>query len=195
MRRHAGRIPAVPPKSVSGIKEVYSHRQAIGQCSIFLSQNKNLKVIPCENTAVAAKIVAESGRDDIAAICSPTCAEKYGLSVLKKNLQNSSVNYTMFYCISKEPEIYEDITKTAFMFNIKNEAGSLEGVLSRFSMAGINLTKIESRPIPGKDFAFMFYAEADTDGINDKMVELFTQFENELDFFKFIGAYKEVCAE
>lgn len=181
--------------SVSGIKEVYSHRQAIGQCSIFLSQNKNLKVIPCENTAVAAKMVAESGRDDIAAICSPTCAEKYGLSVLKKDLQNSSVNYTMFYCISKEPEIYEDVTKTAFMFNIKNEAGSLEGVLSRFSMAGINLTKIESRPIPGKDFEFMFYAEADTDGINDKTLELFTQFENELDFFKFIGAYKEVCAE
>ncbi len=181
--------------SVSNIKEVYSHRQAIGQCSIFLSQNKNLKVVPCENTAVAAKMVAESGRDDIAAICSPTCAEKYGLSVLKKDLQNSGVNYTMFYCISKEPEIFEGITKTAFMFNIKNEAGSLEGVLSRFSMAGINLTKIESRPIPGKDFEFMFYAEADTDGINNKMLELFTQFENELDFFKFIGAYKEVCAE
>ena len=181
--------------SVSGIKEVYSHRQAIGQCSIFLSQNKNFKVIPCENTAVAAKMVAESERRDIAAICSPTCAEKYGLSVLKKDLQNSSVNYTMFYCISKEPEIFEGITKTAFMFNIKNESGSLEGVLSRFSMAGINLTKIESRPIPGKDFEFMFYAEADTDGMNDKMLELFTQFENELDFFKFIGAYKEVCTE
>lgn len=181
--------------SLANIKEVYSHRQAIGQCSIFLSQNKNLKVIPCENTAVAARTVAESGRDDIAAICSLSCAEKYGLSVLKKDLQNSSVNYTMFYCISKEPEIFEGITKTAFMFNIKNEAGSLEGVLSRFSMAGINLTKIESRPIPGKDFEFMFYAEADTDGINDKMLELFTQFENELDFFKFIGAYKEICVE
>lgn len=181
--------------SLSDIKEIYSHRQAIGQCSVFLSQNAGIKVIPCENTAVAAKMVSESTRHDIAAISSPVCAEKYGLSVLKKDLQNSSVNYTMFYCISKQPEIYEGVTKCAFMFNIKNEAGSLEGVLSRFASAGVNLTKIESRPIPGKDFEFMFYAEADTDGVSEKMLSLFTQLENELDFFKFIGAYREICAE
>ena len=181
--------------SLSDIKEIYSHRQAIGQCSIFLSQNKNVKVIPCENTAVAAKMVAESGRRDIAAICSPVCADKYGLSVLQKDLQNASLNYTMFYCISKELEVFEGVNKAAFMFDLKDEAGSLESVLSRFSMAKINLTKIESRPIPGRDFDFMFYAEADTKGIDDKMLALFTQLEEELDFFKFVGIYKEVCAQ
>lgn len=177
------------------IKEVLSHKQAIGQCSAFLSKNTGIKVTPCENTAVAAKTVAESGRRDIAAICSPTCAAKYGLSVLERDLQNSSVNYTMFYCISKKLEIFPDVTKVAFMFNIKNEAGSLESVLSRFAVSGINLTKIESRPIPGKDFEFMFYAEADTNGLPEETLKLFSCLETELDFFKFIGAYTEICAE
>lgn len=181
--------------SFSDINEICSHRQAIGQCSKFLGENKKIKVTVCENTAAAARMVAESERHDIAAVCSETCAEKYGLSVLKKDLQNSSVNYTMFYCISKEPEIYPEITKSAFMFNIKNQAGSLENVLSRFSAAGINLTKIESRPIPGKDFEFMFYAEADISGLDEKNCLLFSQLKKELDFFKFIGAYREITVD
>lgn len=183
---------AKPGTTMSEIREIYSHRQAIGQCSRFLSEHKNMKVHICENTAMAAKYVSESKETGVAAICSETCAEKYGLSVLKSDLQNSSVNYTMFYCIAKEPEIYPDVNKIAFMFNIKNEAGSLEGVLSRFASAGVNLTKIESRPIPGMDFEFMFYAEADTDGLSDKMLSLFSGLSAELDFFKFIGAYREI---
>ena len=144
---------------------------------------------------MAARMVAESERDDIAAICSESCIEKYGLERLEKDIQNASVNFTMFYCISKEAEIYPEVTKTAFMFNIANESGSLESVLSRFSMAGINLTKIESRPIPGEDFRFMFYAEADTLGLDERILKLFTQLEVELPFFKFIGAYKEITPE
>ncbi len=184
-----------PGVALSEIREIHSHRQAIGQCSNFLGEHKGIKVIPCENTAMAAKMVSQSDRSDVAAICSETCAEKYGLSVLKKDLQNSSVNYTMFYCISKELEIYPEVTKTAFMFDIENCAGSLESVLSRFSMAGINLTKIESRPIPGRNFEFMFYAEADTNGISKEILDLFTVLENELPFFKFIGAYTEITPE
>ena len=101
----------------------------------------------------------------------------------------------MFYCISKKPAVFDNITKVAFMFNIKNEAGSLENVLARFAVSGINLTKIESRPIAGKDFEFMFYAEADTDGLPEETLRLFSALENELDFFKFIGAYREICTE
>lgn len=186
---------AKPGTSFSDIREVYSHRQAIGQCSVFLGQNKQIKAKVCENTAAAAKMVAESSRTDIAAVCSEACAKKYGLTILKRDLQNNALNYTMFYCISKEPEIYPEITKTAFMFNIKNESGSLADVLSRFSAAEINLTKIESRPIPGKDFEFMFYAEADIDYLSQKVLSLFSQLESELDFFKFIGAYTEIRTE
>lgn len=178
--------------SLGEITEIYSHKQAIGQCSEFLAANKKIKVNICENTAVAARMVANSERRDIAAISSPNCAELYGLDTLKKDLQNSNVNYTMFYCISKDLEIYKGASKAAFMFNIPNQAGALFSVLARFATIGVNLTKIESRPICGKDFEFMFYAEADTNGLDEKLIELFTEFESSLDFFKFIGFYQEI---
>lgn len=179
--------------SLSDIKEIYSHKQAIGQCSEFLAANRKIKINICENTAKAAKMVSESERCDIAAISSADCAAIYGLNILKKDLQNSSVNFTMFYCISKDLEVYPDVTKTAFMFNIPNRSGALLSILNRFAAFGINLTKIESRPISGKDFEFMFYAEADTNGIDEKLLNLFDEFEESLDFFKFIGAYNEFC--
>lgn len=178
--------------ALSEIKEIYSHKQAIGQCSNFLGENKHIKVTVCENTALASKMVSESDRRDVAAISSESCAELYGLDILKKDLQNSGINFTVFYCISKELEIYEGANKAAFMFNIPNRKGALFNILARFAVKGINLTKIESRPICGKDFEFMFYAEADTDGLNDGLINLFAELERSLDFFKFIGVYKEI---
>lgn len=181
--------------SLSEITEIYSHRQAIGQCSDFLNANRKIKVNICENTAMAARMVAGSSDKGIAAISSEACASLYGLDVLKKDLQNSGVNFTMFYCITKKLEIYGDVKKSAFMFNIPNRSGSLFSVLSRFAVNGINLTKIESRPISGKDFEFMFYAEADADGLDKSLLRLFGEFEKTLDFFRFIGAYDEFSPE
>lgn len=178
--------------SLCDVNEIYSHKQAIGQCSNFLAENKNIKVTICENTAVAARMVANSQRNDVAAIASPDCAKLYGLNILKKDLQNSGINFTMFYCISKEMEIYNGANKAAFMFNIPNRTGALFNVLARFAAFGVNLTKIESRPICGKDFEFMFYAEADIGALNEGIINLFSDLENSLDFFKFIGAYEEI---
>ena len=177
------------------ITEVYSHKQAIGQCSDFLNVNKKIKINICENTAVAARMVSNSNRRDIAAISSIKCAELYDLKILKRDLQNSSTNFTMFYCISNELEIHEGANKAAFMFNIPNRTGALFNILARFATIGVNLTKIESRPISGKDFEFMFYAEADTNGLDDKLINLFSEFETNLDFFKFIGSYKEIIPQ
>ena len=81
------------------------------------------------------------------------------------------------------------------MFNIPNRAGALFNVLAKFANIGVNLTKIESRPICGRDFEFMFYAEADTDGLSEKLINLFSEFEGSLDFFKFIGSYKEITPD
>ena len=181
--------------ALDGITEIYSHRQAIGQCSDFLAAHRKIKVNVCENTAKAAKMVAESERTDIAAISSENCADLYNLSVLKRDLQNSNINFTLFYCISKELEIYPNVSRAAFMFNIPNRAGSLLEVLARFAAAGINLVKIESRPISGKDFEFMFYAEAETAGLDDALTELFAELAGTLDFFKFIGAYTELTPD
>lgn len=103
--------------SISSIKEIYSHEQALNQCSAFISR-LGVKAHVCKNTAQAAKIVAESGRTDIAAIGAKECAELYGLKILSGNIQNTQNNYTRFICISKEPEIYPGANKTSIMLSI-----------------------------------------------------------------------------
>lgn len=180
---------------LSDITEVYSHKQAVAQCSDFLAAHRNIKVNICENTAMAAKMVAESDRRDIAAISSESCAALYHLHILGRDLQNSDVNYTMFYCITKEIEIVGEVDKAAFMFNIPNRTGSLADVLGRFAAYGINLIKIESRPICGKDFEFMFYCEADCKGLDEPLVRLLCELSQSLEVFRFIGAYKEYTPE
>ena len=124
---------AADGRTLSDITEVYSHKQAVAQCSDFLAAHRNIKVNICENTAMAAKMVAESDRRDIAAISSESCASLYHLHILGRDLQNSDVNYTMFYCITKEIEIVDEVDKAAFMFNIPNRTGSLADVLGRFA--------------------------------------------------------------
>ena len=180
---------------LSDITEVYSHKQAVAQCSDFLAAHRNIKVNICENTAMAAKMVAESDRRDIAAISSESCASLYHLHILGRDLQNSDVNYTMFYCITKEIEIVGEVDKAAFMFNIPNRTGSLADVLGRFAAYGINLIKIESRPICGKDFEFMFYCKADCKGLDEPLVRLLCELSQSLEVFRFIGAYKEYTPE
>ena len=186
---------AADGRTLSDITEVYSHKQAVAQCSDFLAAPRNIKVNICENTAMAAKMVAESDRRDIAAISSESCASLYHLHILGRDLQNSDVNYTMFYCITKEIEIVGEVDKAAFMFNIPNRTGSLADVLGRFAAYGINLIKIESRPICGKDFEFMFYCEADCKGLDEPLVRLLCELSQSLEVFRFIGAYKEYTPE
>ena len=96
---------ALPDTDIGDIKEITSHEQALNQCSGFTS-SMGVRTFACENTAVAAKLVATSGRRDLAALSSPLCAELYGLKVLKSSVQDSDSNFTRFICISREPEVY-----------------------------------------------------------------------------------------
>jgi len=134
------------------IREIYSHEQAINQCAKFLDGLVNVKVTACANTAAAAKMVAESDRNDVAALSSRTCADLYQLAILSCNVQDNDNNYTRFICISKQLEIYPGADKTSIMMVIPHKPGALYKVLSRFYALGINLIKLESRPIPNRDF-------------------------------------------
>ncbi|MBP1578247.1 MAG: chorismate mutase [Oscillospiraceae bacterium] len=174
------------------IKEVYSHEQAIGQCSGFLSKNPQIKVNVCANTAMAAKMVAESERSDVAAISSKQCAELYGLKVLSDAIQNSDNNYTRFICISRDLEIYPGASKLSVMLTLPHRPGSLSELMSRFSMMGLNLTKLESRPIPGKDFEFMFYFDLEASVLSPSVLRMMDELENGPDTFVFLGNYIEV---
>ena len=177
---------------LENIKEIYSHEQAIKQCSELLQSMKNVKVHTCDNTAMAAKMVAESDRKDIAAISSKLCAELYGLDVLKEAVQNSGNNYTRFICISKNLEIYPGANKTSLMIVTSHKPGSLYNVLAKFYCLGINIIKLESRPIPGRDFDFMFYFDIDVSVYSPKFQILLSQLESEAEQFQYLGSYTEV---
>ena len=180
---------AVP---LSKIKEVVSHEQAISQCSAFLKNHPEIKVTVVENTAAAAKMVAESDRDDLAAISSRSCAELYGLSTLSDTVQNSENNCTRFICISKKLEIYPGAGKTSLMLTVPHRPGSLYGVIARIAALGMNLTKLESRPIPGKDFEFMFYFDLDASIYDPEVVRLICELDSDLDEFAYLGSYSEL---
>lgn len=178
--------------NLENIREIYSHSQAIGQCSEFLREHPEINVNVCKNTAVAAKMVSESGRDDVAAISSYDCASLYGLDVLCEDLQNSDNNHTRFICISKELEIYPGSSKVAIMFTVPHKAGSLASILSRFTILGVNLSKLESRPIKGRDFEFMFYAEIESFGMRQELLEYLCELDNRPEEFVFLGNYTEI---
>lgn len=178
---------------LSDIKEVLSHEQALVQCKGYLEKLIGVKITACANTAVAAKMLAESGRHDLAAISSRECADIYGLKLLETNVQDSNNNYTRFILIAKEMEFYADAKKISIMTTLpQNTPGSLNKLLSKFSNIGINLTKLESRPIVGSSFEFMFYFDFECD-INDKGVQnLLSELDNSTEQFTFLGAYNEI---
>ena len=177
---------------LSGIKEIYSHPQAISQCSEFLeSLGKGVKVTECENTAVAAKMVAESGKKEIAALSSRDCALLYGLKNIASSIQDMGNNYTRFICISKDLEIYPGADKTTIMAVAANTPGALFNLLSHFFAHGINLTKLESRPIPDRDFEFMFYFDIDVSIYSPKYYAVISELEKICEDFRFLGSYSE----
>lgn len=182
---------AAPGVRLDGVKEIFSHEQALNQCSKFLSELKDVKVTVCANTAEAAKSVADFGRTDCAAICSGDCAELYGLSEIASGISNTENNYTRFICISKELEIYPGANCTSLMVRLPHKPGSLYSVISRFAALGVNLTKLESRPVPGSDFEFMFYFDVDASVYSPELAELITQLENELPGLVYLGSYNE----
>lgn len=177
--------------SAAPIAEIVSHEQALRQCSEFLKAHPEIKVTRMENTAKAAEFVAESGRDDLAAIASRACADLYGLSVVDDNISNSQTNYTRFICISRKLEIYPYARKTSLMLNLKHEPGALNAVVSKLAIAGVNLLKLESRPIPGREFEFRFFFDMEAPAADPDVVRLLCELEAHSDRFVFLGCYDE----
>ena len=181
--------PGATPES---IREVYSHEQAINQCSELLNTMQGVKVIPVENTAVAAEMVSKSGRTDVAALSSRSCAELYGLKCLASSVQDKGNNYTRFICISKHLEIYPGSDKTSIMMILNHKPGALYKALARLYVLGINVTKLESRPLPDRDFEFMFYFDLDTSIYSEEFVQLMCELDDLCEEFKYLGSYTEV---
>ena len=183
---------AAPGAKLGDIEEIYSHEQAIAQCSGFLQPLPGVTVVRCENTAAAAKRVAESGRTDVAALSSRSCAELYGLQCLAADVQDQGNNFTRFICIAKNLEIYPGADRTSLMMVLPHRPGSLYKVLSRFYALGINLNKLESRPLPERNFEFMFYFDLDTPVYSPGFRQLMGELPGLCEEFHYLGSYSEV---
>lgn len=183
---------AKPGTKLSDIQEIYSHEQAINQCSDFLKNMPGVKIIPVENTAVAAQMVAQSQNNHAAAISSKACEEIYGLCSLADSIQDKGNNRTRFICISKNLEIYPGADKTSIMMVLPHKPGALYKVLARLYVLGINVIKLESRPIPDRDFEFMFYFDLETSIYSQEFVQLMCELDDLCEEFKYLGSYSEV---
>jgi chorismate mutase/prephenate dehydratase len=182
-----------PGVKKSDIKEIFSHEQAINQCAGYLKGfDKSVKVTAAVNTATAAKTVAESERNDVAALASRSCCELYGLKCLESSVQDKGNNYTRFICISKDLEIYPGAERTSVMLTTTHKPGALYKVLGHLYSLGINMVKLESRRIPDTDFEFMFYFDLETSVYSVEFRRLMCELENLCDEFRYLGSYSEI---
>ena len=181
---------AKPGTKIDDLKVIYSHEQAIHQCSAFLSGLPMVRIVPVENTAVAAQMA--SREDGAAALSSRSCAELYGLANLAASVQDQGNNHTRFICISKNLEIYPGADKTSIMMVLPHRPGSLYRTMARLFTLGINVTKLESRPIPDREFEFMFYFDLETSIYSEEFVQLMCELDDLCEEFKYLGSYTEV---
>ena len=182
----------LPGVKMEDITEIYSHEQAIGQCSKFLGGLSGIRVVSCANTAVAAKMVAESGSRHVAAISSHPCAALYGLECLNDRIQDSDNNYTRFICVTKDPAIYAGANRISLVIAFENRPGALYDILSKLAALDINLTKLESCPVAGSDFEFIFFLELDASVRDASVLAMLEEMERSCAQFQFLGNYAEV---
>ncbi|MBQ8297353.1 MAG: chorismate mutase [Ruminococcus sp.] len=176
---------------VSEISCVYSHPQALSQCSDYISHH-NLKTSDYSNTATAAELVKNSSEDEkIAAICSKDCAEKLGLHIISEDVADCPVNRTQFICFSRNLQVMPDADTISVMLKIPHTQGSLYRLLTKFYVNGMNLCKLESRPVKDGSFEVMFYLDFSGKITDTHVKALLTDLGNTLEYFRFLGTSRE----
>lgn len=178
----------VPGAKLSDVKTVFSHPQALMQCSAFLNDN-GLKQISVENTAVAAKRVVEEGDKSQAAIASEIAGKLYGLELLKPFIQNNQGNTTRFVILANRKVYQKDAGKISLFFELPHTSGSLYNMLGNFIFNHVNMMMIESRPIPGKNWEYRFFVDIEGNlqdaGVKNALRGIGAEAQN----FKILGNY------
>jgi prephenate dehydratase len=152
-------LMALPGTKLEDVKRILSHPQALAQCERFLRAMSGVSVEATYDTAGSAKLVKEHELTDAAAIASERAAQVFGLNILRAEVQDYSDNITRFLMVSRADEAGEQVDKTTVVFSLPNEPGSLFKALSVFALRDIDLTKIESRPIRGRPWEYLFYVD------------------------------------
>ena len=176
-----------PGTKRSDITEIYSHEQAIGQCSKFLNSLNGVRVIPCDNTAMAAKFVAESGDKTKAAIASAETAALYGLEILVPNINTDGDNTTRFIVLSREKPTAGN--RFSLLFTVDNKPGKLAEVIQVIGASGFNMESIKSRPMPHVPFEYYFYVELVGDPTADETAALLRELDRTCRTVRLLGVY------
>ncbi len=174
--------------TVDGIKKVFAHPQALSQCSKFFDQHPLIEQVAYADNASAAKMISQQKDPSFAAIAGQSAGEFYSLSVLMKNLANNPLNYTRFLVVGTQA-VEEGVNKCSVCFNLPHVAGSLSNALKVLSDAGMNLTKIESRPIYGRPFEYIFYVDMEFTERYQRGV-IGNQFRGAVENLKVLGVYR-----
>lgn len=182
---------AKPGRTLADVTDIYSHQQAVDQCADFLASLEGVTVHMVENTAVAAKMVADTDNPGAAALGSRNAAEVYGLDIVRRAVQDMGNNYTRFACISKDLEIYPGANRTSLSAVVANRPGSLYKVLARFYSLDINLVKLESRPLADRDFDYLFYFDVDCPVAAPEFMRLIGSLDDVCEEFRYLGSYSE----
>lgn len=184
---------AKPGTSLADVREIHSHEQALGQCSDFLkSLGDKVDIIPADNTAMAAEMAANTTESGIAAIASHSGCDIYGLVPVATGIQNSDNNYTRFVCVAKDTAIYPGANHISLILALNHRPGALYEILSKLAALEINIIKLESCPIVGHDFEFMFFFELQGSVKDAKTLTLLESLERDCEGFVFLGNYLEV---
>ncbi len=180
---------AIPGVKKTEIKRVISHPQALGQCAGYLRALPGVRPEPVYDTAGSVKILQTSGDRSTAAIASRRAAEIYGLDILDEGIEDNSENYTRFLAVKREPAASAPNAKTSIVFSLQNQPGALFKALSVFALRDIDLTKIESRPLVGKPWEYLFYIDFAGSGEDERVRKALDHLGEYAQMLRVLGSY------
>jgi chorismate mutase/prephenate dehydratase len=179
----------LPGTQLAKVKTVYSHPQGLAQCSEFLKQHPHWQQIPYQNTAMSAQLIRDKGEPAQVAIASSRAAKLYGLDVLQPCINDQKDNHTLFIIIGTRPLPHQKNYKASLVFWLENQAGALVKLLNIFAGLGINMTKLESRPVKYRPWEYVFYLDFEGDLTEANMMTALDSARSVVKDLRFIGSY------
>jgi len=180
---------ANPRARMADIRQVYSHPVALAQCRTFLGSLRAAEEVSFYDTAGSVKFIRDKHLSNAAAVASADAARMYGMKILKRNIEDDRENYTRFLALARRGRVPHGGAKTSLVFSLRNEPGALFKALSVFALRDISLTKIESRPIRGRRWEYLFYVDLQSDIRSRQCVNALRHLQEMTAYFKILGSY------
>ena len=185
----------IPGTKIEEIKEVYSHPEALSQCTEFFAAHPEMEAMPYQDTARSVEYVKECNDHSKAALGSWRAREYYGMESLLPCVQDSDLNMTRFLIVTNKEETAKDADKISAIMVLKHRPGSLYNILGILSKNGVNILQLQSRPIPGKIFQYMFYIDFSGNTSAREIREVLKELEQRCEEIRILGCYKAAVPE